>query len=143
MKFVVLDVSVATKWYVRETDSETAQRLLDSGLQFAVPDIFFSEVANALLKHHANGDIGLGDVLLGIEDLFAMEIEPVAAQLLMARAVEIAAPLKHAVYDCLYLALAERWDTTFVTADRKFHDRLADLDWQNRITMLVNADQIV
>ena len=38
----------------------------------------------------------------------------------MERAVGIARRLRHPIYDCLYLALAERWDTVFVTADLKF-----------------------
>jgi predicted nucleic acid-binding protein len=44
MKYVVLDASVAAKWYVREADSDAAEKLFESNLQFIAPDIFLAEV---------------------------------------------------------------------------------------------------
>jgi predicted nucleic acid-binding protein len=38
---------------------------------------------------------------------------------LLARAMEVARLLKHPVYDCVYLALAERERATVVTADAR------------------------
>jgi predicted nucleic acid-binding protein len=49
---------------------------------------------------------------------------------LAGRAFEIAAELRHPVYDCLYVALAEREGATLVTADRHLIGRLAGSRWE-------------
>jgi predicted nucleic acid-binding protein len=41
------------------------------------------------------------------------------------RAMQVARRLHHPVYDCVYLALAEREDATFITADRRLLRRLS------------------
>jgi predicted nucleic acid-binding protein len=56
---------------------------------------------------------------------------------LTARALEIAAELRHPVYDCFYLALAESEDATLVTADRRLIGRLAGSRWERICRPLV------
>ncbi|HEX5078011.1 MAG TPA: type II toxin-antitoxin system VapC family toxin, partial [Geminicoccaceae bacterium] len=51
---------------------------------------------------------------------------------LARRAFEIAAELRHPVYDCFYLALAESQEGIFVTADRRLIARLAGSRWEAR-----------
>lgn len=43
---------------------------------------------------------------------------------LEVRALELALMLGLPVYDCIYLALAERLDGTLITADKRFLDAL-------------------
>jgi predicted nucleic acid-binding protein len=45
--------------------------------------------------------------------------------------------LRHPVYDCFYLALAEREDATLVTADRRLIGRLAGSRWEAMCRPLV------
>jgi predicted nucleic acid-binding protein len=56
---------------------------------------------------------------------------------LASRAFEIAAELRHPVYDCFYLALAEREEASLVTADRRLIGRLAGSRWQTLCRPLV------
>mgnify|MGYP001279845757 CR=1 FL=1 len=42
----------------------------------------------------------------------------------MERAYELSNVLWHSVYDCIYLALAEKEDAILVTADRKLYERV-------------------
>ncbi|MGH6913872.1 MAG: type II toxin-antitoxin system VapC family toxin, partial [Geminicoccales bacterium] len=51
---------------------------------------------------------------------------------LAGRAFEIAAELRHPVYDCFYLALAESQDAPLITADRRLLARLAGSRWETR-----------
>ena len=44
--------------------------------------------------------------------------------------------LGHPVYDCLYLALAEREQSVAITADRAFADRVAGSRWKHRLEAL-------
>jgi predicted nucleic acid-binding protein len=144
MKFVVLDASVATKWYVKENDSDRAQQLIDRGLLFLVPDIFFAEVANAIRKQHReDGQLDAESVRLAVDDLLVVGIEPVSSTILLSRAVEIALAIGHSTYDCLYVALAERWNLDFVTADSRFRRKLSGSPWERRAILLAEVDQIV
>jgi predicted nucleic acid-binding protein len=143
MKFVILDACVAVKWYVRENDSERAQQLIDEGLLFLVPDIFFSEVANALRKHcQEDRQLDAASVRLAVDDLLVIGIEPVSSTVLLPRATEIALALAHPIYDCLYLALAERWSIPFVTADERFCQKLAGSERERHAILLAAIDQI-
>jgi predicted nucleic acid-binding protein len=143
MSIVVLDASVAAKFYVRERDSELAQSLVDREFNFLVPDIFFSEVANAIRKQHReDGQLDAASVRLAIDDLLMIGAEPVTSTVLLPRSMEIALSLDHSVYDCLYLALAERAQVVLVTADARLFRKAKESLWANRITLLANIDEI-
>jgi predicted nucleic acid-binding protein len=47
---VVVDASVAIKWYLPEIHSEDALRLIDEERELLVPDLVWSEVGNILWK---------------------------------------------------------------------------------------------
>ena len=141
MRFVVLDASVAVKWYVDETDSESAVALLDvDDLIFLAPDIFLAEVVNALLRQSRAGQLTEGALDRALRDLSFSAPELIASTRLMDRAVAVARALGHPVYDCLYLALAERWETVLITADAEFvgrcRSRLADDPITSRLRLL-------
>ena len=131
MRPIVLDASVAVKWYVHEHDRELALGLLEAeSLLFIAPDILLPEVVNALLRQNRAGKFAdeLLDLALADLDLTCPELVPSKA--LIKVATEVARTLGHPIYDCLYLALAQRWDTVLVTADEDFvslcRRRLAD-----------------
>lgn len=118
---IVVDASVAVKWYVHERDRDRALELLDREDDLLIaPDIFLPEVVNALLRQ--NRQARFSDDLLeqAIADLNLTCPELIASRMLMERALELARALRHSVYDCLYLTLAERWNTVLVTADEEF-----------------------
>ena len=118
MRFIVVDASVAVKWYVNETGSEKAVALLENeDLLFLAPDIFLAEAVNALLRQQGAGQLVDEALDKALRDL------TFSRPRLIDRAVVIARAIRHPIYDCLYLALAERWETVFVTADAEFVDR--------------------
>ncbi len=47
-------------------------------------------------------------------------------ELRLDAAISLACELKHPVYDCLYLALADSLGIALVTADQKFANKVAD-----------------
>ena len=51
-------------------------------------------------------------------------------------AFEMACVLGHPVYDCQYLALAEREEIHMITADSVFVDRVRRSRWKDRIESL-------
>jgi len=127
MKYV-LDSSVALKWVLPEVDSHKALRLRDdfnNGIhQLLAPDIFTPEVANGLASAERSNRIKSGESALFLFDVVRSAPVIVQTQPLLVRAMEIAIMSKQAVYDCAYLALAEREGCEFVTADDVFARRL-------------------
>jgi predicted nucleic acid-binding protein len=128
MKFVV-DSSVALKWVLPEVDSAKAVALRDhfrNGThELLAPDIFAIEVAHALARaerrkiiSRPEGTQKLIDVLGTLPDL-----HPYLP--LLARAFEIASAAHIGVYDCLYVALAEREACDFITADDRLTKSLS------------------
>jgi predicted nucleic acid-binding protein len=120
MKYV-LDSSVAFKWVVVEALTDRARRLRDEyhqGLhELIAPDVFPVEVAHSLTRAERQGRISppeasvlLADVLLTCPQLYPY-------MPLLSHAVTISSQARIGVYDCLYVALAQREGCQFVTAD--------------------------
>lgn len=114
---VVVDASVATKWFFDEADDVPARTLLAIGNVLIAPDLIVAEVCNAARKKvyraESNAKRAL-EIATGLPQMFR---ELVPARVLAPRALEIALNLQHPIYDCFYLALAEFSNTAVVTAD--------------------------
>ena len=116
---VVIDASVAVKWYNMEVDTEKALGLRAAyaagRVDLAAPYLIAYEVANSL---RYNPDFGEMDARSAINDLFDMQID---FRLLDPDQIEKSFELayKHGitVYDSTYLALAETGGSTLYTAD--------------------------
>jgi predicted nucleic acid-binding protein len=133
----VVDASVAVKWFIQEPDRPAARRLLEPKSRLIAPDLIVAEVASAMWKRVMAGDGDARQAPLTAASLprFFARLMPLAP--LAARAVEIAAELRHPVYDCFYLALTESEDATLITADRRLIDRLAGSPWEALCRSLV------
>jgi predicted nucleic acid-binding protein len=129
---LVVDASVAVKWFLVEPGRPEAMRLLDRGQSLIAPELVVAEVTNAVWKRVTSNEIELEQVVGvpgALADMFA-ELPPITP--LAARAFEIAMDLRHPAYDCFYLALAEERDTQMVTADRRLLARLSGTSWAER-----------
>ncbi len=116
----VIDASVAAKWFFAESGDREARALAESGDVLIAPDLLVPEVCNVAWQKAVSKQITAGqaqEIGLQLPTLFNRLI-PGAD--LACRATELAVTLRHPVYDCFYLALAETVDCSLVTADRKF-----------------------
>ncbi|MBL8792442.1 MAG: type II toxin-antitoxin system VapC family toxin [Planctomycetia bacterium] len=122
MKYV-LDASVALKWVLAETDSAKANALRDDFrnqlCELLVPDVFPVEVAHALTRAERKGIIQPPQAIHLLADVLSTPVTLHPYRSLLPRAVAISSVFRCGVYDCLYLALAEREGCAFVTADDK------------------------
>ena len=108
----VLDSCVALKWVLPEPDSARAIRVRD-GLrrgvhEFIAPDVFPIEVAHSLAKSERRGIIAPGEGVKKLADVFSHMPDLHSYLPLLPRAFALASAARVGVYDCLYLALAER-----------------------------------
>lgn len=116
---LVVDASVALKWFVAEPDSPQAEALVASGEPLVAPVLVVAEVCNGLWRRWRRGELSaehFDEAAPRIAEQFDT-LAPVEA--LAARAAALARALDHPIYDCLYLALAERDGAALVTADAR------------------------
>jgi predicted nucleic acid-binding protein len=127
MKYV-LDSNVALKWVLAEPDSAKAKQLRDDyqkGVhELLAPDVFAVEVAHALTRAERQGIIAVGQAAILWSDVLSTppRLEPSAP--ITPRAIDVSSQFRQGVYDCLYVALAERENCELVTADDKLVRKL-------------------
>ena len=114
---LIVDSSVAVKWVADEPGSDRARALYLSDDCWA-PVLIMAEVGNAMWKKHRAGIITSSQATAALRALPG-RIRLLAMEDLAPRAFEFAAEMDHPIYDCFYLALAERERCPLVTADKK------------------------
>ena len=105
----VVDTSVAIKWIVDEEDSDKAELL--QGADMVAPALFRIEASNVLrtlVSKQVLANERAIDLFLFLQTAPVTIID--ADELLERRALDLALALEHPIYDCVYLALAERMD---------------------------------
>lgn len=133
---LVVDASVAVKWYLEEPDADAEQQLAAAESDLIAPDLITAEVGNVLWTRLRTGEITREQaqaIAIALPRAFAV-LTPSAE--LLASALAIATALDHPIYDCLYLALADRSDASLVTADRRLFGRIQSTTWTHRLRLL-------
>jgi predicted nucleic acid-binding protein len=117
----VIDSSVAAKWELPEVDSDKARQFRDdvraAGHTLLAPDVFSAEVAHTLTRAERQGRIAVGQAQVLWGFILATPLNFARSSLLIPRAIAISSAMRIGVYDCLYVALAERRKCRLVTAD--------------------------
>ncbi|MBI2359925.1 MAG: type II toxin-antitoxin system VapC family toxin [Deltaproteobacteria bacterium] len=124
MSELVVDASVAIKWFLPEIHGDAALRLLEGEYALRVPDLIFSEFGNVLWKRFRKGQISRKEAIVTTEALLALPLQVESSQSLIPAALEIACSAHRTVYDSLYLAVAIAYQCRVVTADSKLHNAL-------------------
>ena len=121
----VVDASIALKWVIPEVLSDRADRIRDRADDVLAPELLLVEVASALGKKAKAGEISGREAQTALDLVSASGVDLHPNGPLVSRALALARLLAHPVYDCVYLALAEREGATFVTADQRLLRRLS------------------
>ena len=133
---LVIDASVAIKWFVTEILHVEARRLLDGDNRLHAPDILIAELANAAWKKARRKEIDTRQAR-GIALAHRDGVPALHSSLdLVDRAVQTAFQLDHPIYDCFYLACAEAVDGVLVTADRRFCQVVRGTAFADRVRSL-------
>jgi predicted nucleic acid-binding protein len=124
----VLDSGVAFKCLIPEADTDKAIRLRDdyrAGVhELIAPDFFPVEVTHALTRAERQGRVTTAQGALLFRDMLTVLPVLYPSLPLLPRAYEISSQAQQGVYDCLYIALAERERCEFVTSDDKLVKKL-------------------
>jgi predicted nucleic acid-binding protein len=119
MKRLVIDASVAAKWYFNEEHSEKAALLLSDEYVRLAPDLIYVEVAAVAWKRARRGEIDPTHAKDALTELRRVDFEATPNTELIATALQLALQTERSVYDCLYLALAIASAAPLLTADQK------------------------
>jgi predicted nucleic acid-binding protein len=118
----VLDASVGIKLFVEEEFSEKVQKLFaklaeDPQTEIHVPDLFYIECANILLKYTRRYKRPQKDSLEDLTDLNRLALIVTSTSELIEEALQLASEKKLTAYDACYAVLAQRLNLPLVTAD--------------------------
>jgi predicted nucleic acid-binding protein len=118
----VLDASVGIKLFVEEEFSDKVERLFaklaeDPQTEIHVPDLFYIECANILLKYTRRFDRPLEDSLADIRDLNSLDLKITSTNELIEDALQLAEAKKLTAYDACYAVLAQKLELPLITAD--------------------------
>ncbi len=123
---VVVDTSVAIKWFFDEADSPQARSLLKNEA-IGAPDLLSYEFANYLaMKNFVTSE----DARHFVDQLYALPVQMfILPQKGLRRAVELAKRFRLTAYDASFVALAEALKVDLVTADAKLVQKAKQLSF--------------
>jgi predicted nucleic acid-binding protein len=122
---LVIDASVAVKWVVDEPDSAFARAVAESGEALIAPELVLAEAGNVLWRLVKTGRIGSDQAAAAELELRRAFDQLIPIAELSANALAIAIKLGHPIYDCYYLALAQRVSAELITNDGRLLSRSA------------------
>ena len=130
MKQLVIDASVAVKWFLPDASDEGhSNEALDLLRQLDVDEVSFvqpahwkAEIASVLVRRVPSTASACLDDLCLLEGISVIDT-PVVYR----RAIDLAQTLDHHLFDTLYHALALEMAAHFITADRRYFDKAAHL----------------
>lgn len=123
MERVVIDTSVAVKWFVEESGSQKAVKILEDyqegHIKITAPEIISLELANALyFAARFKGKI-LKEALSSFYRL-GLSLIPLSEPLLQESSLYMQ-KFNIGIYDALFISLAEKEKISLITADKKHH----------------------
>ncbi len=136
---LVVDASVVVKWFVEEDLADEAATLLHRPILLYAPDLIVSEVTNAAWKNFVRGAISRAQAEAIALSIPRSPLHFTPSIFLHQRALDIAIELRHSVYDCLYLACAERVGGRVVTADRALLRKVRESSFADLVAFLPDA----
>jgi len=116
---LVVDASVAAKWVLPESGSADATALRSQEPDLIAPSLVVAEIGNALWKSVMRGDMAANDVIRALRVASGHYSRFIPDESIAADAMKFAVDLKHPIYDCFYLALAERERAPLISADKR------------------------
>ena len=132
---MIADASVALRWFLNEPGADDAGAVFQQGAPMA-PAFVLTEIANGLwgaVRRKRLGADAARTYVQAAPQLFG-SLEATAG--LYAAAYDLAVALDHPIYDCMYLALADRERTPLLTTDMRLQNKLTGTPWRNLVSVL-------
>ncbi|HJS20163.1 MAG TPA: type II toxin-antitoxin system VapC family toxin [Anaerolineales bacterium] len=120
----VVDASVGIKLFVKEEFSEQAHALFsylaaDPPAELYIPDLFYIECTNILLKYTRRFGRALEDSQADVADIKVLSLKSTSTAELMENALLLATEKGLTAYDACYAVLAQKLEVPLITADEQ------------------------
>ena len=120
---IVVDSSVAIKWFVVEPYSDEARKILDEykagEINLLAPDLINAEVGNIVWKKHRLQALNVEEAREIIDTFENITFTFTSCADLLNKAYVLAIAHERTVYDMMYVALSQKENCQFVTADER------------------------
>lgn len=143
MKSIVVDASVAIKWFIPEIHSIVAAGLLNKKFKLLAPDLIFAEVGNILWKKLRLNEVVFETAKAILDDFKKMPFDTYESEVLLDKAWEIAITHNCTVYDSLYVALASTERSLLATADKRLYNSLKATSLSNTLLWVEDIKNII
>lgn len=125
----VVDASIAVKWYLHDEEYvHEAEAVLEAfgsdRIALIAPDHIRYEITNAVRNALRTRRVPVPAERQAITNFLDLGIPTVGANALLIAGYDYALRFDCALYDGLYLALADRAQCPFIHADRRLHNTL-------------------
>ncbi len=124
----ILDASAAVHLVLNQEHAPRLAAKLEEVVVVTAPDLFCSEVANALWKYVKAGELSPDLAIPRLEEGLALVDSLIPERLLAPEALVAAIRLQHSVYDMMYAVLARRSGAIVITMDRPLSLRLRNME---------------
>lgn len=142
MKFIIVDASVAIKWFIPEIHGMAATYLLDVKFKLLAPSLIFAEVGNILWKKCRLNELAIDTANSILNDFRKMPFDIHENEILLDVAWQIATTYNCTVYDSLYVALAVIEKGILVTADTALYNTLRSTPLGNAVVLVEDVRHI-
>ena len=128
-KRVVIDSSVALKWWLDDEEFVDEARFLLNDvvageIELVVPELWFYEIANGINTAAKRERISNDMAEDFIEELQSVTATLVPVSSYLTKTYKESTKYSHAIYDIVYMVIAESKQIQFITADKKFCDKV-------------------
>jgi predicted nucleic acid-binding protein len=117
---LVIDASVAIKWYLPEDHTDAALTVVSEDITIHAPELLISEFGNTLWKKIRRGDLEIDKAQTIAAAMLRRRISYHPLRPLLSGSLAEASTTSIPVYDWMYIVLARSLGCKFVTADRRF-----------------------
>ena len=123
---IVVDTSVIIKWFFSDSEENTEvahlilKKFLHNEIGIITPEIALFELVNVVknkIKPENKGIIGMEI----IDRIYNLGIVFKVTKQVLKNAFNIALAINESVYDCLFIATAEHFNSKFITNDKKLY----------------------
>ncbi len=135
MKRIVIDASVALKWYLADEEyDQKALGILDKyvsrDIDILAPSLLEYELINGLLIAKKRGRIEEEKILMAADGFTSLELNLRNISFFYPKVIEHCRLFNLSAYDSSYLALADEERVPFITADEGLYNAVKkDLKW--------------
>lgn len=134
----VIDTNIAIKQFIDDPLTAKVNQLFahlaeNAAAQFYVPDLFYIECANVLLKYVRANQASIEKVTLDLADLKTLRIQSVSNKSLASEALEISEKYNISAYDGSYVALSNQVSAPLLTLDKRLFDAMKSSPFDVRL----------